>query len=529
MPTLPDVSLERREFLFRAEAIDAEKREITGIAVPFDTDANIGGYYVERFAPGSVQDSSDALLFWRHSDPIGKLTEDADEAAGWKITARVSETSLGTDALTLARDGVVTQLSVGFEAGGEYEVTERADEIPIITRTRVRVREVSLVPFGAYADAAQITEVRENPTQRKETAPMTVVAPEDLTEVRESIETLERRFATLDVTDHNPVADTRSVGEIVQALAAGDESTITRYNELQARAYTGGTSADSPVKDAWVGDLTRIFDASSGVLASIFADGTLPAQGNNVEYAELATNTVQVTQQAAEGDDLAFGKVTLAIKTAPVLTYGGYTQLTRQEIERSTLPILNRSLEALTVAAGIRAKAALRARYDATYTAQSAIAANAGVILLGATLAAATITQWTASIVEAAIRFEALGFPIERLVVSKSVFLKFDSFADSAGRPLFDRTSTGSNAVGTLSLPGLTGNLSGITVVLDSGATDDKAAFVNGAAIRHYKSALVSLQGENIVNLSKDFSAYRYGAVAAEIPSAIVPVKLAAI
>ncbi len=530
--TQTEYELETRQFEFRARTVDVERREIVGTAVPFNQDANIGNWIIERFAPGSVQDSENALLFWRHSEPIGRLTASEDSEAGWEIVARVSETTLGNDALILARDGVVVQLSVGFEPGGDYTVEERDNDIPIVTRTRVRVREVSLVPFGAYGDGATVTEVRERPQPKENRMTEQVLDAAALTlevrELRDAIEEYERRMAAFTVREEEPACDTRSAGEIVMALAAGDADTLRAYNELlEQRAYTGGTSADSTVQDAWVGDLTRIFDASSGVLASIFASDTLPSNGNNIEFAELASNTTQFTEQAAEGDDLAFGKVTITTRTAPVKTYGGYTQLTRKEIERSTLPILNRTLEALARAAGARSKAVLRAAYEALYTARTAIAANGGVVVLGATLGAGTLANWESALIDAAIKFEAENLPMQGLVVSTSVFKKFSSFYDSTGRPLFDRRD-GSNTLGELRLPGLKGDLDGLTVACDTGASGDKAAFVNGLAIRHYTSGLVQLQDENIINLSKDFSAYRYGAVAAEIPAGVVPVKLAA-
>lgn len=79
-----------------------------------------------------------------------------------------------------------------------------------------------------------------------------------------------------------------------------------------------------------------------------------------------------------------------------------------------------------------------------------------------------------------------------------------------------------------LNLPGLSGEFAGLQVRLDTGQAGDEAAFANKRAIRTYDSALVSLQDENIVNLSKSFAVYRYGAVAAEIPAGVVPVKLTA-
>lgn len=527
--------LERREFIFRAETVNSEKREITGIAVPFDQDAQIGDWYVERFAPGAVQDSDDALLFWRHTDPIGRLTEAGDASEGWRVTARVSETGLGNDALTLARDGVVTQLSVGFEPGGDYTVEERDDDLPIITRTRVRVREVSLVPFGAYGQGAAITEVRERPNPKESHVSDKDSKTPDLTEVRESIEEMERRMATFVTRDEDsgPVVDRRSAGQFLKDLVSGDQAAVEAYNrsqqhlhdELQHRAYEGGTSADAPIQDSWVGDLTRIFDASSGVLSQVFSTGTLPAKGMHLEYGELLANTTTVTEQEDEGDDLAYGKVTLTTKTTPVRTYGGYSQLTRQAIERSTMPLLSRTLEAMAIAAAARKKAVLRAAFGAVVTARTAIAANGGVVLLGATLANAEAGHWEDSIVEAAIRYDDENVSPDALIVSKTVFKKARSL-EVDGERVFETWK--GNQSGFLNLPGLSGNLAGIPVYLDKGQAGDSAVFVNSRAIRQYDSALVSLQDENIINLSKDFSVYRYGAVAAEIPQFIVPVKLAA-
>ncbi len=186
-----------REVQLRAESVDVDKREIRGIAVPFEKDANIAGAYIERFAKGAVQDSDSALLYWRHADPIGAIKAAQDTDEGWEIIARISETQQGNDALTLARDGVVVQLSVGFEQGGEYEVEDREDDLPVITRTRVRVREVSLVPFGAYGANATISEVRAaSSVPLTERSEMTDAKTNDadILEIRETVEDIQRRI-----------------------------------------------------------------------------------------------------------------------------------------------------------------------------------------------------------------------------------------------------------------------------------------------------------------------------------------------
>ncbi len=532
--------LERREFLVRK--VDAETRTFTGLAVPFDTDTRIGSYYTERVAKGAVRDSDGALLLWRHDEPIGKLIANRDTKAGWEIDARISETARGDEAYTLLRDGVVDRLSIGFEPIEHEEHRDPETDHLTITRTNIRVREVSLVPFPAYPDAA-VSDVRAaDPTPtasvsvreavNKEGVPSMdedTITAADLTEVRESIEDLARRLDTFTPVPPTPSRDERSAGEYVKALAAGDAETVRAYEAMvqQERAYTGSTTADlgTTLKPGWVGDLTRIFDASTGVLADTFSTGKLPDSGMSIEYAELGTNTLSVTEQAAEGDDITFGKVTLTTKSAPVKTYAGGTQLTRQEIERATIGVLNTSLEALAMAAGVRKKIVLRTEYNTLVAARKAIAANAGVVVLGATLGASTAGNWEDALIDAAIKYEALNLPLEALLVSGSVFKKLRSLTVSGERVM---QVAKDNSSGTLNLRGLTGDLAGLPVKLDTGQAGDEAVFTNSRALRQYETGLVHLSDENIVNLSKAFAVYKYGAVAAEIPSAIIPVKLAA-
>ena len=74
-----------------AEQRDAEQREISGVAVPYDRDAEIAPNFVERIARDAVEDSDDALLFWRHSDPIGKLIGERAEPNGPQHRGRDSD------------------------------------------------------------------------------------------------------------------------------------------------------------------------------------------------------------------------------------------------------------------------------------------------------------------------------------------------------------------------------------------------------------------------------------------------------
>lgn len=521
---------------FHVREFNADTREFVGVAVPWGKPVEIRdwfGSYTEEFERGAatVPESGKVLLYWRHNEPIGLLRSYDDIEEGWEIRGRISETPRGDEAYVLLRDGVVDELSVGFTPVEHRE----DDKTGAITRTKVIVREVSLVPFGAYGQDAKVSQVREeNNTAHERSNPMeTTITPEALEEVRAEMGELSRSFTAFTQRQDPEAApvDTRSAAEFVKALVSGDPETMREANELQAiaqRAYTGATTADSVVKDGWVGDLTRLYDGSTGVLQQLFGTGTLPAEGMNIEYGQLKSNTIVVAEQAAEGDDLTFGKVQLETKTAPVKTFGGYTQLTFQEIQRSSLPIVQRSLEALTIAAAAAHKAALRTAFGTLVTARTAIAANAGVVLLGATLSAATYSNFVNALVDAAIKYDGLNLELEALVASPTVFKKLAGLAGTDGRPMMSLDGSGANTVGTLNVKALSGQLVGVPVWLDAGQTGDALNAINGKALTAYTSPVVSLQDTNIINLSQDFSVYRYAAFAEEIPAAVVPVKLAA-
>lgn len=524
-------TLETRQLEIRA-SVNADARTVTGVGVPYNETITIWGQR-ERLAPGSVE-AEGAKLLYRHAEPIGLVIDATDDATGWHPTAKISSTARGDEAYQLAKDGVLDGLSIGFEPlEFHYEADDEGQQV--IVYDRVRVREVSLVPFPAYP-SARVKDVRHDPsttTTNREDNLMPTATPEtpeqraegDLRELREAVQDVQRQVTVINERGQHyaqPQRDTRSPGEILKAIAAGDQDTIRAYEELLERAYTGGTSADAAIKDTWVGDLTRIYDASSGVLVETFATGTLPATGMNVEFSELDANSIQFTKQAAEGDDLPIGKVSLKTRTAAVATYGGATALTRQEIERSQLPILDRNLEALAMAAAARHKAELRTAFNELVTART----TATDVVDMPALTAATASDWLDAVVDAAINFEDKAASIDRLLVSADVFKVLNKL-ETTGHRLF-RVDSDSRTVGELDLTALRGDIASLPVVLDTGAAAGSAAFVNGRAIRSYLSPLTQLQDENVINLSKSFSVYRYGAIAAEIPGFVVPVTFTA-
>jgi len=477
---------------------------------------------LERFAPDSVEAwDGDVHLYYNHDKdiPIGKVVEGRSTDEGYLVRAYISETSKGNDVYQLVKDGTIRKFSIGF-----MPVEHRVAQGDVIERTKVRLVEVSLVSQPAYAGAevlsvrAEAEPTQVQPDQVNNTKEITVsentVSNEalDLDEVRNAVETLERKFEVLTTAPIEAVVETRSAGEVLKAYVAGQDNTLERV-------YAGGTTADAVVFDGYIGDLTRIVDEAA-VLRSLFSRGTLPGEGNNIEFAELDANTIDVDIQSAEGDDLTFGLVSVTSRTAPVKTFGGYTTLSRQEVERSSVNMVDASLRAMAAATGKALNTQFRSHFTTAVAAQETAGNKVTVPATGATYA-----DWLEAIVDASVKYEALGLTLDGLIVDKATFKALMALEASDGRPVFLVEGQGVNNIGSVNVRTLRGTLAGIPVIMDAGLGADVVAFYNSQAITEFTNGAVRLQNDNIINLSRDFSVYLYSAVATTIPAALVAVE----
>lgn len=517
------------------EADDAP-RTVRGLAVPYNTEIELIPGYFETIAPGALAPraatDTSLKLVYRHDEPIGLITAATETDAGIEIEARFSDTQTARDAYQLVRDGVIDRLSIGF---APLETTRTEDERGTHnTITSLALREVSLVPFPAYETAA-ITEVRTQPTATPErnTPTMTETTEyalaADLDDLRADLTAIEQRAALADKTPATRAADTRTPGEAIKALVT-DEAYRAEIADLQTRAFNGTTSsADATmVVPEWIKDLTRLVDKPN-VLAALFSTGPLPADGMELDFTELATNTLTVNEQANEGDDLQMGKVTTKKRSVPIKTFGGYTALSLQAIERTRVNLLDTHLRGMAIAAGQRSAAYFAARFaDAVKT------QDANKLAIAKAATALTWADISSLIIDAAAKYTDEGLTLDGLVVDKATFKALSGLTGTDGRPLMRAAENPANTIGTVNAKGLTGVILDVPVTCDLRATPGSlgtgivGAFYNRDAMRTYETPLVQLQDENIINLSKQFSVYRYGAVAAEIPGGLVPLKIGA-
>jgi HK97 family phage prohead protease/HK97 family phage major capsid protein len=503
--------LETRSFEVR---LDAETREVVGLAVPYGQVADIGGMYREQFVPGAIRSVEDVKLFWQHSEPIGKILEGRDTEAGFEIRAKISDTPRGNEAYTLLRDGVINKFSVGFMA---VEQTREAD---LVTRTLVDLREVSLVSFPAFAGAS-VSEVREESTvaevvadsiQTKETnmsenMELDVRAVQDeVAEIRRELELVKTPSITVSAAE----TKFRSQGDYAKALVSGDSDAVELFR---------ATSADAALRPAFVGFINNLINTGRPTL-NAFSVAALPATGLTIEYAKVNTNTIAVGKQTTENTALSTGDVALSTVSVAVSTYGGYTSISKQAIERSTVNYLDVAFQAMSLAY------AKKMNVDF-------IAVLAGLTWTGKTfdISALTAAAVMGGIADgAAYIYNATGLAPEFIVAGVTAYKRLVSIVDTTGRPVVQQVGTGDNIIGVSNIPGLTGSILGVRIVVDP-ALDAKTAYLaHSAALTTYESAgqPTRLSMSDVTKLQDTFSVYGYAAFAVPFEGAIVKLNTGA-
>jgi len=483
---------------FEIRATDTEKREVSGVAVPFNETIDIGGGWSERFDKGAIDLTSDVKLFRDHKEIIGRVTEMEESEEGLLIRAKISETTLGNETLNLVKDGAIRSFSVGF-----IPVIDEKENKTIV-RKKVDLKEVSLVAFPAYENAS-VTEVRE---VKEEIMTENTDYSAEIAEVRNHAEELERRLDVLATTSVSTpaVKQFRSYGEYIKAVASGDTDAH--------RDYTGPTTADTIMKNAWVSDVLQVLNAGRPSWA-VLSSAALPADGNNIEYPVRVTNGMDVAEQAAEGDTLAYGSISITSETAPIKTYGGYTNMSRQLVERSSVAYVDAAFRAMV----------------AKYAAATNAAAKAKLIAATG-FNTATVASWAADAVIEALADSAVkvnedtGKALEFILCSADVFKDLAGIVDGSNRPLLSNQGATVNTLGSINPLGLTGNILGLPIVVDPSFAAGNLYVGNRSALTTYESAGAPfrLTDSDITNLTNTMSVYGYAAIGALDPQALVKV-----
>ena len=503
---------------FQARLVETEERTIVGLAVPYGQEIDLTGNLKERFEAGAIQNLDDVKLFYGHEEPIGKVIEGRDTEEGYEIVARISDTPRGNEVYTLLQDDVLNRFSVGF-----FPVKDRKEGQTIV-RELVDLKEVSVVPFPAF-EGAKITEVRseveleeseeaDDTPNETESETMSENIELDVRTVQDEVAELRRVIeAGKSVEVSTPATHKfRSQGEFAKALLKGDADAV----ELTRAA---SDSDDTVALPGFLGYIDNLIDRNRPAL-SVFSRAALPAAGLTVEYAQVTANTLTVGVQDPENEELSFGNLTIASTSADVITYGGYTSMSKQTIERSSVNYLDTALRALSIAYANATNAAFVSKVQSLVMTGKVFDVSAGTsaaLIAGLTDASTYIYTNT-------------GLRPEAIVVGTTAYKFLLSVQGEDGRPVVLVDGAGTNNIGSANVPGLSGQVMGLPIIVDPAMTATKAYVANSAALQTLESAgaPVRLSADDITTLTDSISVYGYMAITVPFEGAIVELDVVA-
>ena len=506
------------------EQADGDGLTLAGIAVPFDTEYELFDGYREVIDPDCDFGERNVKLAREHGELIGRITEQTREPDGLHITARIADTPQGREVADLVREGVYDAFSIGFKPISN-NVEQRDDGVTVVHRTAVELFEVSVTGIPAYT-GAQITGQRHLDNQEGTTMTDTTTELAQLRdEMHDELRGIKSTLAHLDDTTATSPAGGmyRTAGDYLKALAAGDE----QAREFMMATRDLITTADTGDNVTWIADDLKLIEQRRKVMG-LLTHAALPPKGMTMEYNVVTSDTTQTAKQTAEGSTLTFGKVGFGTKTADIDTYGGYTTLSRQAIERSTVAVLNTALRALTNSYAKATETAVRtALYDLVASQRDATE-NPNNITVTKTAATMTPNDWASLILDAAEIVDDRNTSLGVLGVSKDVAKALISLTDTGSRFL-DISGKGNDTIVSFDLTGVVGDLMRVPVNILPGAEANTAVFLDPACMTVWESGgPTQLTDGDALNLTESYSVYGYMAIGATDPNAMLPIKFTA-
>ena len=149
---------EYKAFKFELESTD-ESGEFSGYAAVFGN-RDSGDDIIEKGAfSNTIREDFDRIkILALHNDcwlPVGKPIALREDEKGLYIRGKISDTSMGRDIQTLMKDGVLNELSIGYDA----VVFDYDSDAGVRHLKEIRLWEVSIVTW-AMNDQAKIDEVK---------------------------------------------------------------------------------------------------------------------------------------------------------------------------------------------------------------------------------------------------------------------------------------------------------------------------------------------------------------------------------
>lgn len=295
------------------------KRTISGVALEYGVEATDMHGTKVRFEPGALplDGAAPKLTVHEHRGRTAGIVAERVEVDNQVLfTAKISKTQLGDEALELAADGVLDSVSVGVQP------TDYSYEGNTLVVKAATWHELALVPFGAF-DMAKVTTVAAAAPTTQPSSEGEHTTMDNNTQVVEAA-TPEAIIPTQPILFAAPAAPEIDAATYLSHVASGKS-----HPAIEA-AQQGTADSSGILPDPLVGEVYGQLDQ---VRSFVSAVGTLAHPNLATWYRRKVTQHTAVDRQAGEFNPLASQKMKIERLLVESETFGGYIDLSEQEID----------------------------------------------------------------------------------------------------------------------------------------------------------------------------------------------------
>ena len=446
-----------------AAAGEDSPRTITGVAVPWNTSATVSSGESVSFLRGAFDVNAKApkLLEGHDLNALrGVVTEMVDAEEGLLFTAKFAKTAAANDAIELVKAGAYDSVSVGAQP-----IKFKYDKNGTMVVSQANLVEISLVAQPAFKDAV-ITEIAASESEPE--APEADEPQPDTVKETEMSQETPAVEASAEIVPTAPIfaaarreAVLPTAAEYIAAAIAGGDQWLAMSAALKAAA-PDVTTTDTP-GILPIPIVQPVYNNFRGYRPVVDACGVKPMPGGGKVFIrpEVTTHT-SMAAQSSENAALQSGTFVVYNNQVTKGTYGGYVNISMQDLEWTDPAILSVILDDMS-------------RIYANQT--DDVAADA--LLAGVTQSAVLTdptspAEWVSDIYDAAstILTNSNGNLPDTLFLSPNMYAYLGKLVDTAGRPLFPEIGP-MNALGTASASSFAGMAFGLRVCVDRNFASD--------------------------------------------------------
>jgi HK97 family phage prohead protease len=451
--------------LITAEAgDDTRPARIAGIAVPWDTVATVSDGTEVKFSRGAFDTGQKPAKLLENHDMTqlrGIVDTLADGDDGLEFEATLADTRASRDAVALLKAGAYDSVSVGAQP-----ITFTTDPAGVMTVTEAALVELSLVAVPAFREAV-ITEIAAtvpDPGDEQQDPETQNEEPEEMTDAEKA-----EPIAAEATTPTNPIMyamarpELPTAVEYIAAMVQGGASFERMRAAVHAAAPEIGT-ADTPgiLPEPIIGPVYNNFIGMRPVVDAIGARA-MPGGGKVFIRPEVTTHT-SIAEQVAEFDTLQSGTLVVTDNQVTKKTFGGYVQISEQDLDWSDPAVLSIVLDDL-------------GRVYANQTDNVAADALAAGATTTTNFTVADIedpkewARWTFTAAEGILSGSNGNLPTH-MFLSPNMWRNLGKLSDGSDRPLFPQVGP-MNAFGTVAPGTLDATAFGLRVVVDRNFPND--------------------------------------------------------